>query len=243
MNHEIPLSEISNITRYDCTEDLDTAAAILCEEVNRPFPGQGHVHTGDRAQNGKPHFEFRFYESDSVKFIIIACNRREKFIVEQPDHWLSILLRCFAARRELLTRLALYKTGQPRYDLPAFDETLQGFSSSNTKIAATLLGADVAEPFPSANNFIRRRDNKFVFQFENIPAEIEAAFADPKAFNAAHRDHWLSYVVYAWDARERLLDSMNDPKRQFARVERVPGSIVVRPVRYAHGLASAGEKG
>lgn len=163
----------------------------------------------------KPLFEFRFKPCKEVTEIFRCFKNPQQFAAEHPQHHMVKVWQAFNARKTLRGKL------DRRDSIKPFNESFDGFVTRNVKLAAAIIASGKAAPLPSADDFIRRRDDHFVFQFDCCPEEVAAAFGDPKAFSETHRTHWLSYLTYAFYARERLLDAMKDPNRKVMRIRRV----------------------
>ncbi len=209
-NPATPGREISNLTQYARTIDLECAAALLTEEGIEPFPDKANfIRHLRREKKGKPFFEFRFAASPVQKLICQAFHDRDAFLAKSPEHPIARVIQCFDSRRLLRHRLDIGK--------PVFDPAFTGFYTRDLKTAATILAVDAALPLPGPEDFIRRkldvRPSCFVFQFEPTEeaARIAQAFANAADFVKANREDWLAYVVRAFYLRERLLDRINDP--------------------------------
>lgn len=238
MNRAIPLGPKGEppiaATEYYRTNDIEEAAALLSEEGCAPYPDKAnfirHLRHGKK---GKPYHEFRFRGCAEQRLVMQAFHRRDRFLAEHPDHPFAFVVQCFDARRELARQLL------PHW--PEFNPAFAGFVTRNLKEAATILATDAGQPQPTATDFIRRdisrgRPGFYVFQFEHTPAvhAIHDAFAAPEPFVAAHRDHWLAYVVRAFYLREVLCQRIHDPENPLPilRLERLQknGSTAIKAI-------------
>jgi hypothetical protein len=196
--------------------DIEEAAAIETEEGFAFYPDKdSYIRALRDGKAGPVRHEFRYRKSKEQKFISNAFRYRAAFCQQNPTHPIAFVIGCFEERRRLHQLL--------RPSCPLFHEEFAGYVTRNLKEAATILRTGAGHPQPTETNFIRRRENHFVFQFEHTPAvhEIHDAFAKPDVFVAANRDHWLAYVVRSMFLREVLAKRLHEIPVQ--RIERKAG--------------------